>query len=48
MSDLTIFVLLKADAPTLDRSSCWREIDKSMQVFDPAANHLDLFGKIYQ
>lgn len=43
-----MLVLLKVDAPTLDRSSCWREIDKSMQVFDPAVNQLDLFGKIYQ
>ncbi|HIW07523.1 MAG TPA: hypothetical protein H9889_09410 [Candidatus Ignatzschineria merdigallinarum] len=48
MSDITIFVLFKVDVPTLDRSSCWREIDKSMQVFDPAVNQLGLFGKIYQ
>jgi len=40
MSDITLFVLLKADAPTLDRSSCWREIAGSMQVFDPAMNQL--------
>ena len=40
MSDITLFVLLKADAPTLDRSSCWREIVESMQAFDPAMNQL--------